>query len=171
VGFIQKLPTTLIAAFRATLEEILEADLILHVVDISHPSVLSHIETVEDTLAEIEAAEIPRILVWNKLDKWQDQTYPILDDMDNYTDVVGISAHKQTGLDALIQSIATTLAAQLKSIKLLIPYERGDLVSFLFQSARVIEQNHIAEGILLDVEMPNVLYDRFTDYLYVGDTQ
>src|SRR5690606_14963759 len=62
VGFIQKLPTTLVAAFRATLEEILEADLILHIVDTSHPSVLAHIETVEDTLAEIEASDVPRIL-------------------------------------------------------------------------------------------------------------
>ncbi|MDQ7034238.1 MAG: GTPase HflX [Anaerolineae bacterium] len=72
VGFIQKLPTTLIAAFRATLEEIVEADLILHIVDVSHPSVLSHIETVEDTLAEIDVIDVPRILVWNKMDNWDD---------------------------------------------------------------------------------------------------
>lgn len=167
VGFIQKLPTTLIAAFRATLEEILEADLILHVVDVSHPSVISHIETVEDTLAEIDAADIPRILVWNKLDKWQGVSYPVFDDMDNYADFVGISAKTQAGFDSLLQSIANTLATQLKLVKLLIPYERGDLVSFLFQSARVIEQNHVIDGILVEVEMPHLLYDRFKDYLYV----
>lgn len=166
VGFIQKLPTTLIVAFRATLEEILEADLVLHMVDISHPSVLSHIETVEDTLAEIEAADIPRILVWNKTDKWQSESYPTLEDMDNYADIVGISAQEHLGFDDLIESIATILASQLKSVKLLIPYERGDLVSFLFQSARVIEQNHVVDGILLDVEMPHLLYERFKDYLH-----
>lgn len=167
VGFIQKLPTTLVVAFRATLEEILEADLILHLVDISHPSVLSHIETVEDTLAEIEAVEIPRILVWNKLDKWQGQSYPILEDSDDYIEKVGISAHTQEGFDGLVQAIATALAAQLKSMKLLIPYKRGDLVSFLFQSARVIEQEHVADGIIVSVEMPQLLYDRFKEYEYV----
>ncbi|MFW5709518.1 MAG: GTPase HflX, partial [Chloroflexota bacterium] len=70
VGFIQKLPTTLIAAFRATLEEITEADLLLHIVDISHPNVCQHIESVEDTLAEIDVPAVPRVLVWNKMDKW-----------------------------------------------------------------------------------------------------
>jgi GTP-binding protein HflX len=166
VGFIQKLPTTLVIAFRATLEEILEADLILHIVDISHLSVLSHIDTVEDTLAEIEAAQIPRILVWNKLDKWEDEPYPIVDDRDEYIDEIGISAQTGQGLDKLLQLIATTLATQLKSVKLLIPYKRGDLVSFLFQSARVIEQEHGADGIVLDVEMSNLLYDRFKEYEY-----
>ena len=69
VGFIQKLPTTLIAAFRATLEEVIEADLLLHVVDVSHPNAAQHIEAVEDTLAEIDASSMPRILVLNKTDR------------------------------------------------------------------------------------------------------
>jgi GTPase len=167
VGFIQKLPTTLVVAFRATLEEILEADLILHVVDISHPSALAHIETVEDTLAEIEASEIPRILVWNKLDKWDNQPFPILKDSDNYIGEVGISAHTREGFDGLLEAIASSLSAQLRSVKLLIPYKRGDLVSFLFQSARVIEQEHIADGIIVTVEMPSLLYERFKEYEYL----
>src|SRR5690606_21020024 len=68
VGFIQKLPTTLIAAFRATLEEVAAANVIVHVVDASHPNVLQQIEAVEDTLAEIELPPVPRVLVWNKMD-------------------------------------------------------------------------------------------------------
>ncbi|MEO1286842.1 MAG: GTPase HflX [Chloroflexota bacterium] len=166
VGFIQKLPTTLIAAFRATLEEILEADLILHVVDTSHPSVLAHIETVEDTLAEIEASGVPRILVWNKIDKIIDDVPPLLEDVDNYEDEVRISAQTGEGFDTLLQSIADTLASQLKPMKLLLPYDRGDIVSHLFETGRVTNQEHTGEGIILDVQLPIFLFERYKDYEY-----
>ncbi|MEM9953602.1 MAG: GTPase HflX [Chloroflexota bacterium] len=166
VGFIQKLPTTLIAAFRATLEEILEADLILHVVDTSHPSVLAHIETVEDTLAEIEASGVPRILVWNKIDKIIDDVPPLLEDVDNYEDEVRVSAQTGEGFDTLLQSIADTLASQLKPMKLLLPYDRGDIVSHLFETGRVTNQEHTGEGIILDVQLPIFLFERYKDYEY-----
>jgi GTPase len=167
VGFIQKLPTTLIAAFRATLEEILEADLILHVVDTSHPSVLAQIETVEDTLAQIEAEQVPRILVWNKIDKWQEETYPVIEDGLDYVEEVGISALQAEGFDALKQAIADALASQLRPMRLLLPYDRGDIVSHLFQTGRVIRQEHIEAGIILDVEMPANIFERYKDYEYV----
>jgi GTP-binding protein HflX len=167
VGFIQKLPTTLIAAFRATLEEILEADLILHVVDTSHPSVLAQIETVEDTLAQIEAETVPRILVWNKTDKWNEETFPVVEDGLDYLEEVGISALTGEGFDYLKQAIADALAAQLKPMRLLLPYDRGDIVSYLFQTGRVIRQEHVGAGIILDVEMPANIYERYKDYEYV----
>jgi GTP-binding protein HflX len=167
VGFIQKLPTTLIAAFRATLEEILEADLILHVVDTSHPSVLAQIETVEDTLAQIEAETVPRILVWNKTDKWNEDTFPVVEDGLDYLEEVGISALTGEGFDYLKQAIADALAAQLKPMRLLLPYDRGDIVSYLFQTGRVIRQEHVGAGIILDVEMPANIYERYKDYEYV----
>lgn len=166
VGFIQKLPTTLIASFRATLEEILEADLILHVVDTSHPSVLAHIETVEDTLAEIEASDVPRILVWNKMDRVESDVPPLLEDVDNYQAEVRISAQTGAGFDELIQHIADSLASQLKPMKLLLPYDRGDIVSYLFETGRVINQEHTGDGIVLDVELPISLFDRYKDYEY-----
>lgn len=166
VGFIQKLPTTLIAAFRATLEEILEADLILHIVDTSHPSVLSHIETVEDTLAEIDASHVPRILVWNKIDKLEEAPTPLLEDADLYEAEVRVSAKTHEGFDELFEAIAETLAAQLQPLKLLVPYDRGDIVSHLFETARVTNQEHVEEGFLLDVEMPTFLYERYKDYEY-----
>lgn len=167
VGFIQKLPTTLVAAFRATLEEILEADLILHVVDTSHASVLAHIETVEDTLAEIEASDVPRILVWNKIDQVETDIPPLLEDSDSYQGEVRISAKTQEGFDELFQIIADTLATQLKPMKLLLPYDRGDIVSQLFESGRVIQQEHVADGVILEVKIPTSLYDRYKDYEYV----
>lgn len=166
VGFIQKLPTTLVAAFRATLEEILEADLILHVVDTSHPSVLAHIETVEDTLAEIDASDVPRILVWNKMDQVETDVPPLLEDNDAYLAEVRVSAKTQEGFEKLFQTVADALASQLKSMKLLLPYERGDIVSQLFEAGRVEQQDHVAEGVILEVKIPAFLYERYKDYEY-----
>lgn len=167
VGFIQKLPTTLVASFRATLEEILEADLILHVVDTSHPSVLAHIETVEDTLAEIEASDVPRILIWNKIDQVSEEVIPpLLEDNDAYESEVRVSAKTKEGFEELFQVVADTLASQLKSMKLLLPYNRGDIVSQLFEGGRVVNQEHVAEGIILDVKVPAFLYERYKDYEY-----
>ena len=167
VGFIQKLPTTLVAAFRATLEEILEADLILHVVDISHPNVVEHIETVEDTLAEIEAASVPRILVWNKMDRWNQSSMPDIKNIDEYIGQVAISAQTTQGFDRLYATIAEGLSRRLTRTALLIPYDRGDIVSFLHTSARVLEQDHRGDGVLVDVELPTALYQRYKDYEYL----
>src|SRR5262249_3621200 len=110
VGFIQKLPTTLIAAFRATLEEINDADLILEVADINHPNVVEHLETVEDTLAEIDAPAVPRILVWNKIDTWGDEPTPKVADSQLYTAQVKVSATKKLGINPLLEAIEKALS-------------------------------------------------------------
>lgn len=164
VGFIQKLPTALIAAFRATLEEIVEADLLLHVVDASHPNVFQHIETVEDTLAEIDVPPIPRILVWNKIDLLDRELHPDSRFVGSYSTDVAISAHNGQGIDTLLASIEKTIASFLHKVRLLIPYQRGDLVSFLFDSAIVEHQNHTESGILLTVQLPPSLYTRFKEF-------
>lgn len=163
VGFIQKLPTTLIAAFRATLEEIAEADLLLHVVDGSHPNVLSHIEAVEDTLAELDVPTIPRILVWNKSDKYEHETLPSLQEK-GYITQLKASASRKIGLEELKQAIEEALSHTLETVTLLIPYQHGELVSQLFQVARVRKQESQEDGVLLDVELPHSLrelYDPF----------
>lgn len=166
VGFIQKLPTTLIAAFRATLEEVTEADLLLHVVDASHPNVLQHIEAVEDTLAEIGTPTIPHILVWNKMDQYEGAKLPglINEDHVEYEAQVAISAHRKTGLDELINVIEEVLSAQHQTVKLLIPYERGDVASMLYETATVEKQEHIREGSLLTVQLSKSLYDRLKEF-------
>lgn len=170
VGFIQKLPTTLIAAFRATLEEITEADLLLHVVDISHPNVVQHIESVEDTLAEIEMPDVPRILVWNKIDNWKEKRLPDLSaTSDNYDAQVCISAKKKQGIETLFDAIEETLLSRLRPAKLLIPYERGEIISYLFEAATVDAQEHTENGVLLTVHMSSALKDRYAQY-QVGQT-
>jgi GTP-binding protein HflX len=162
VGFIQKLPTTLVAAFRATLEEIVEADVILTVVDATHPNAVQHLEAVDDTLAEIETPDIPRILVWNKTDLSGALTE--LPDMDEYAAQVAVSAHSREGLPALLDAIEKTLAEALRPITLCLPYERGDLVSLLHEQATVKQVTHTDEGIRITAQIPQSLLAKLTAF-------
>ncbi len=169
VGFIQKLPTTLIAAFRATLEEILEADLLLHVVDASHPNVLQHIEAVEDTLAEIDAASMSRLLVWNKCDLGANDTeIRDLESYDSYVGHLNVSARTGEGLETLLIMIDTELAKLSKSVTLLLPYDRGDLVSMLHRNSTVIEVNYLSNGVEIRVNLPPTMFKQFQQYLIEG---
>jgi GTP-binding protein HflX len=169
VGFIQKLPTTLIAAFRATLEETQEASMLLHIVDVSHPNVVAHIEVVEDTLAEIDVPSMPRILVWNKMDRWSGDELPEFPDSGMYEEQVCISAQTGEGIPDLLNAIERIFAQELARVKLQIPFERGDLVSYLYKIGRVLEQSSSAEGMLLDVEIPQSAYERFVEFIYQHD--
>ena len=169
VGFIQKLPTTLIAAFRATLEEIAEADVLLIVADASQPNVLSHIETVEETLAEIDVPPIPRILVWNKMDRLSDtQTLPRLASNAEYAAEVAVSAVTREGLPNLLDALEKTLGQSLYRMHLRVPYERGDLVAELHNMAAVQAQTHEEDGVHLTVRVPPELYERFKAYRIPG---
>jgi len=164
VGFIQKLPTNLIAAFRATLEEITEADLLLHVVDTSHPNVLQHIESVEDTLAELEMPPVPRILVWNKIDQLPNSELPNRIGDEQYIAETPISAQNNIGVDGLLTAIEDVLNSYLRKTKLSIPYQRGDLVSQLFELANVEGQEHTEDGVILTVQLPLSLQERFKQF-------
>lgn len=163
VGFIQKLPTTLIAAFRATLEEVSESDILLHVVDASHPNVIQHIEAVEDTLAEIDVPNIPKILVLNKTDRLHDAS-PTVDIGSDYFDCVSVSARQHNGLDALMASIERALSAHQKRCHLMIPFHRGDLLSMLYERATVINREDTADGVKVTVQMSPIVYEQFKAY-------
>lgn len=167
VGFIQKLPTTLVAAFRATLEEILEATMIVHVVDVTHPNALAHIEAVEDTLAEIEAPEVPSLLVWNKIDSWDGKKLE-LPSYQHYHQQIFVSAHTGNGIPTLLEAIENTLSTQLKSASFLLPYERGDLVSLLYNQAHVTQHQDGEKGVLITAQLPISLYNRLRDYVNEG---
>ncbi|MBK8028062.1 MAG: GTPase HflX [Chloroflexi bacterium] len=166
VGFIQKLPTTLIAAFQATLEEIKDADVILVVADVNHPNVLQHLETVEDTLAEIDVPPVPRVLVWNKVDQWKGDKaeLPKPENAADYVAQVAVSATQNIGLEKLLGAVETALKAALQKTKLLIPYERGDLVSLLHETASVEKQEHTEGGVLLTLKLPQDMHERFKAY-------
>lgn len=167
VGFIQKLPTTLIAAFRATLEEVVEANLVLHVVDVSHPNVIEHIESVEETLTGLDLpSNVKRILVWNKADLWDKPYPPVLpvELVEHYDASVLISARKNTNIDALLEAIETVLASSMYRMRLLIPYSAGDVVSMLYDLTTVESQEHTADGVCMTVQIPVNLYERVSQY-------
>lgn len=164
VGFIQKLPTTLIAAFRATLEEVVEADVILHVVDASHHNVLEHIESVEDTLAEIEMPDVPRILVWNKTDRLGDAPLPHLEGDGLYAAQVGTSAITREGIETLLETIEHTIDMQSRTVTLRIPYNQGNIASHLHDAATVLKQEHTEDGVIITAQMSSALYEKYKDY-------
>ncbi|MDE2859281.1 MAG: GTPase HflX [Chloroflexota bacterium] len=153
VGFIQKLPTTLIAAFRATLEEVAEADLLLHIVDVSHPNALQHIDAVEDTLAEIDAAGMPRLLVLNKIDLL-DGPLPQLPLVDNYRSVVATSALDGSGIADLLATMRDVLAERDTTLEVLLPYHAGSEYSKLYERGYIRRQSTEENGWLLTLSMP-----------------
>jgi GTP-binding protein HflX len=130
------------------------ADLLLHVVDASHPLAWDHIDVVEDTLAEIEASRVPKVLVLNKIDLGQkDQTmrdYAAL----GYQAVVRISALQRTGLDDLLGVIDRVQSDQLVAVSLLIPYAKGDLLASIHALGVVEDEWHTAEGVLVKALVP-----------------
>ena len=165
VGFIQKLPTTLIEAFQATLEEVLEADIALHVVDASHPNAAQHVESVEDTLAAIDMPQVPHLLVWNKLDLAGSPPSPPETGGLEYAGVSCVSALQGTGLDGLRKQIEALLMQQEHRVRLHLPWERGDLLSDLYQSSSVEQIEHRVEGVFLTASLSADLFDRYSEYL------
>lgn len=161
VGFIQKLPTALVAAFRATLEEIADADLVLHVVDITHRNVLQQVATVLEVLAEIDASDRPIITALNKTDLLLQDTAAIGD----LPNAVAVSALTGAGLPALLAQIEQTLGEDLIPLTLLLPYQRGDLLSLLHQRGVILREEHEQAGTRVTGKVPASLLPRFERYL------
>lgn len=160
VGFIQKLPTTLVAAFRATLEEVLEADVLLHIVDSAHPNALAHIETVEDTLAEIDMPRVPRILVLNKKDLWEDDHLADQFGGLGYDEVVAISAQKKLALENLLETVEKVIQRSLVPIEFLVPYRQGELIALVHKLGIIKSETHTPEGVILQGDVPPALAAR-----------
>jgi GTP-binding protein HflX len=154
VGFIQKLPTKLVAAFRATLEEVADADLLLEVVDVSHENAIEQSETVNDVLKSLEASDKPRVTALNKIDLLAD---PSELDISLYPNAVPVSALHKTGLDALREKIAEVLAAGMEPVEVLIPFDKGELVELFHRRGHVEREEHCEEGTLLVGRLPRSL--------------
>lgn len=144
VGFIQKLPTTLVEAFKSTLDEITGADLILHVVDASSPEFEGQIEAVCDVLDQIEAETIATIEVFNKCDLLDDQTLSGL--RRRFPAAQFVSARTGEGIDDLVTAIAAAASSADAKLDVVIPYQRGDLVSLAHERCHIISEAHEADG-------------------------
>ena len=143
VGFIQKLPTTLVEAFKSTLDEITGSDLILHVVDASSEEFEQQISAVEDVLEQIGAQSLSRFLVFNKCDLLTKQQQEALQ---NRYDAMLVSAADGFGIDELVSRIAQIASAQDTHLDVLIPYQRGDLVSKAHERCRILTEEHTEQG-------------------------
>lgn len=164
VGFIQKLPTTLVAAFRATLEEIAEADLLLHVVDISHPNALNQVEAVQQTLEEIEAHHVPIITVLNKIDKLSDPDYARRV-IANFPHSVAISALTGEGIEGLLKEIHNGLYETYTPILVNLPYQQGHLISLFHEFGQVQRLEHGRKGVVMQGRIPGRLLAKFSPWI------
>ena len=155
VGFVQRLPTTLVAAFRATLEEVKEADLLVHVVDASHPSVYRQIEAVEEVLKEIEANDRPMVLALNKHDLMPTDVALSLKGIASTIPTVAVSAKDGTGVDDLLRCISDALVSQFAALDVVIPYNRGDLVAMFHQFGTIESEDYEESGTHIVGHMPH----------------
>jgi GTP-binding protein HflX len=155
VGFIQKLPTQLVAAFKATLEELEEAQLLLHVVDVSHPHAREHMAAVYRVLEELGLEDRPVLPVMNKIDRLVERNGLLRELLTEGG--VAISARTGEGLDTLLARVDDTLRATRSACRLRVPYERGGILSRVYTRGRVLGREDRPDGIWLDVEVPRAL--------------
>ena len=154
VGFIKKLPHQLVAAFKATLEEVLEADLLLHIVDVSHPEVEAQIAAVNVVLKELDATDIPMFMVFNKIDRLKsDEELHIL--QCQYPDALPISAQRGDGIPALIDALAHRFAEHGTDLSLCIPYIEGKVLDLLHKHGIVLDIKYATEAVYVEVRLPN----------------
>ena len=163
VGFIQKLPTQIVAAFRATLEEIADADMLLHVVDATHPNAAAQMESVEDTLALLELEQLPLIVALNKVDQLEESANPI-EELAITEPAVCVSALTGQGIDELLQLIEMTALSAFASLQVKLPYKRGDLVSLFHERGQVESEEHGGDGVMMNGRLPHRLLPYFEPY-------
>ncbi len=167
VGFIQKLPTTLVAAFRATLEEVSEADLLLHVLDATHPNALQQAQAVQDTLDELNINDAPVVLALNKLDTLTPAEREAL--LQRLGLLLGeglpISAKTGLGVPELLERIGDELYSTLTPIMVIIPYRFGQLISLFHEQAVVEHVDHLPDGVQLEGRVPERVMPRFKPFV------
>jgi len=159
VGFIHNLPTFLVAAFRSTLEEVADADLILHVVDASHPKRAEQMQTVIDVLRELGAGHKPILTVYNKMDRVPAAELKHLLEMTPGS--VAISATLGYNLDVLQREIQRILAQRREVVEVLVPYAQSAWVAWAHERGRVLAEEHRPEGTYLKVELERGLAGQF----------
>ena len=159
VGFIAKLPHLLVHAFRATLEELEYADLLLHVIDASDPNRQEHIEVVDKLIAQLAKSDTPVLKVYNKADL----VYP--EDIPAGQDVVPVSAKRGMNMDGLLKAIEQALGHSRHHVVLVIPYAQGGLVDTLHSGAKVLRTDYTGEGIEMEVILDDILYGRLKNYV------
>ena len=153
VGFLKKLPHHLVDAFKATLEEVAEADLLLHIVDVAHPEAESQIDAVDEVLKELGALERPTLMVFNKVDLLEDEAHIQLF-RSQYPDSLAISAQSGTGLEALKELLAERFSAQDVDVSLALSYQDGKALDYLYKHGEVFDTDYQGESIKVKAKLP-----------------
>ena len=164
VGFIQKLPTELVAAFRATLEEIAEADVLLHVIDITHVNVSAQAKSVQETLVDIGAGDIPIINAFNKIDLLKDPENAV-SILNEFSNTYPISALSGAGMDELLSAVESELFETYIELEVKIPYQEGQLISLFHENGQVQEVKNVESGTKIKGLLPRRLIYQFEPYL------
>jgi len=156
VGFLHNLPHHLIEAFKATLEEVVEADLLIHVLDVNHPRVYEHNQAVFGVLKELQADKKPIITALNKIDLLEDKTW--LEQLKkDFPNSLGICAKLKENLDSLLEKIQENFASRMIRLELLIPLSRMDLVDLCYREGKVEDIKYLQKGIKIRLSLPKVL--------------
>jgi len=171
VGFIRKLPHGLVEAFKATLEEVVQADLLLHVVDISHPQAEEQIQAVNAVLAEIGAGEKPTLMVFNKIDRLNPDgngaggAGALNRLQERHPHAVAISAVTGEGIAALLAEIGTQLRPKREFLELRVPHEQAAVIARLHQVGQVISRSYRGPAARFKVRIPPHHHDEFAPYI------
>jgi len=159
VGFISKLPHHLVDAFRATLEELEYADLLLHVIDSADPDREAHIEVVDSLITKLAKPGTKVLRCYNKADLVPATDIPVGED------VVKMSARHGVGMDELLRAIENALGHTCHHVVLILPYSQGGLLDTLHKNAKVHSVDYTGEGIVVDTVLDDILYGRLKDYI------
>ncbi|WP_251449273.1 GTPase HflX [Microbacterium sp. Marseille-Q6648] len=163
VGFVRNLPHQLVEAFRSTLEEVGQADVIVHVVDGSHPDPAAQLATVRDVIGDVGARDIPEIVVFNKADLVDDDTRLLLRGLEPRA--VFVSSRTGEGVAELRAAVEAALPMPAVEVNALVPYERGDLVSAVHEQGIIVSQEHEETGTAIHAHVSEHLAARLGDYL------
>jgi len=157
VGFLQNLPHHLIEAFRATLEEVLEADLLIHVLDVKHPQVYEHNKAVFEVLKALKVGQKSIVTALNKIDLLDDKMW-LSRLREDFINPVPVSAKLKLNLDILLKEIEKNFASRMTDLEILIPHQRMDLVDLFHREGKVKHIQYLQKGIRIKLSLPKILY-------------
>jgi GTP-binding protein HflX len=163
VGFIRKLPHTLVEAFKSTLEEVCYTDILIHVLDVSHPMVKEHAEATMQVLKELKADKKPQIVVLNKIDALHNPMLVTRYRME-FQKSIGISAKEKKGFDDLLEMMMKEIKALRKIFKIKIPQSEYGLIAELSKQGQVLKSEYEENDILLEIEIPKELEHKLQPY-------
>ncbi|MBC9944544.1 GTPase HflX [Leucobacter sp. cx-328] len=163
VGFVRNLPHQLVEAFRSTFEEVADADVILHVVDGSHPDPEAQLKTVRDVIAEVDAQDVTEIVAFNKADLFDDAQRMLLHGL--VPDAVFVSARTGEGLEELKSRVYAALPVSDREVTVVVPYDRGDLVAEMHERNRVLETEYVETGTQVRALVSDEMYSKLEPYL------